>query len=75
MKYGKYWFHLQKKKIVANFHVLGLYILKSSLERKKKSVCHAALPSGVGQNLCRRYLSRLKGYRFDLGYPSSVELD
>jgi hypothetical protein len=27
MNYEKYWFHLQKK-IIANFHVLGLFIPK-----------------------------------------------
>jgi hypothetical protein len=30
MKYGKYWFYLQKTKIsIANFHVLGLFIPKN----------------------------------------------
>jgi hypothetical protein len=43
MKYGKYWFHLQIF-FIANFHVLELFI-KTSLERQKYSVCHAALPS------------------------------
>jgi hypothetical protein len=42
-----------------------------SLGRKTKSVCHAALPSGrcrpvVGRNSYRRYLSRLRGYRFEI---------
>jgi hypothetical protein len=38
-----------------------------SLKRKKISVCHAALPSSVvGRNLYRRYLSRLKGYTFEI---------
>jgi hypothetical protein len=32
-----------KKKIIANFHFLGLFILKSGITAKKKSVCHAAL--------------------------------
>jgi hypothetical protein len=41
MKYGKYWFHLQKK-IIANYHVLGLFIPKNKFRAKKKSVCHAA---------------------------------
>jgi hypothetical protein len=37
MKYGKYWFHLQKKKkIIGNFHVLGLFILKIRVYRAKK---------------------------------------
>jgi hypothetical protein len=53
----------------------NFYTQKTSLERKKNSVCHAALPAllalptlrpGVGRNLCRRYLSRLKGYRFEI---------
>jgi hypothetical protein len=34
MKYGKYWFHLQKK-IIANFHVLGLFIPKNEFRAKK----------------------------------------
>jgi hypothetical protein len=28
MKFGKYWFHLQKKIFIANFHVLGFFIPK-----------------------------------------------
>jgi hypothetical protein len=30
IKYGKYWVHLQKK-IIANFHVLGLFITKKQV--------------------------------------------
>jgi hypothetical protein len=35
MKYGKYWFHLQKnKKIIHHFHVFEPFIAKICLERK-----------------------------------------
>jgi hypothetical protein len=33
--------------------------------KKIPSVTRRCLP-GVGRNLCRRYLSRLKGYRFEI---------
>jgi hypothetical protein len=36
MKYGKYWFHLQKKKIYCKFsRFRTFYTYKMSLERKK----------------------------------------
>jgi hypothetical protein len=35
MKYGKYWFHLQKK-IIANFYVLGIFIPKKRVKSEKK---------------------------------------
>jgi hypothetical protein len=63
---------LAKKKLIANFHVLGLFIPKKKLRAKKNpSVtrryrsCWRCRP-GVGQNLCRRYLSHLKGYIFEI---------
>jgi hypothetical protein len=59
MKYGKYWFHLQKQ-IIAYFHVLGLFIPK-----KFPSVTRRCWPV-VGRNLYRRYLSRLKSYRIEI---------
>jgi hypothetical protein len=31
-----------KKKIIANFHVLGFLYLKNEFRAKKKSVCHTA---------------------------------
>jgi hypothetical protein len=33
-----------KKKIIANFHVLGYFIPKNEFRAKKQSVCHTALP-------------------------------
>jgi hypothetical protein len=58
MKYGKYWFHLQFFFIV-NFQVLGL------LKAKKNLSVTRCCRSGVRQKFYRRYLSRLKGYRFE----------
>jgi hypothetical protein len=57
---------LQKKNI-ANFHVLGLFMPKNKFRAKKKfpSATRRCHP-GVGRNLCRRYLSRLKSYRFEI---------
>jgi hypothetical protein len=51
-----------KKKIIANFHVLGL---KNKFKAKKKLRLSRCRP-GVGRNLCRRYISRLKSYRFEI---------
>jgi hypothetical protein len=69
MKYGKYWFHHLQKKLIANFHVLGLFMPKNKFRAKKiPSVtrrCRSCRP-GVGRNLCRRYFSRLKCYRFEI---------
>jgi hypothetical protein len=50
-----------QKKIIANFHVLGLF--KPLNLGGKKSVCHAAV---MARNLYRRYLSRQKCYRFEI---------
>jgi hypothetical protein len=67
MKYGKYWFHLQKKILLQIFSFKDYLCLKNKFRAIKKipSVTRRCrcLP-GVGRNLCRRYLSRLKGYRF-----------
>jgi hypothetical protein len=35
MKYGKYWFHLQKNIFIANLHVLGQFIPKNEFRAKK----------------------------------------
>jgi hypothetical protein len=39
---------------------------KTSLEQKKFPSVTRRCCLGVGRNLCRRYLSRLKGYRFEI---------
>jgi hypothetical protein len=40
-------FACKKKKKIANFHVLGLFMPKKQVQSENKnSVCHAALPSG-----------------------------
>jgi hypothetical protein len=44
---GKYWFsdEKNKKKIIADFHILGLLMTKKhDLSDKKHPVCHAPLP-------------------------------
>jgi hypothetical protein len=71
MKYGKYWLPLQKlKENIANVNVLELFIPKIQVESEKKNpsvtrCCRRCRP-GVGRYLFRRYLSRLKGYRFEI---------
>jgi hypothetical protein len=56
---------------IANFLVLRLLYLKNLERKKMPSVtrrcrsCRRCRP-GVGRNLCRRYLSRLEGYRFEI---------
>jgi hypothetical protein len=44
---GKYWFSVEKneiKKIISDFHVLGLFLVeKHDLSVKTNSVCHAPL--------------------------------
>jgi hypothetical protein len=64
--FGFYFPHM-KYFFIANFHVLGLFMPKKQVKSEKKN------PSvtwrcglGVGRNLYRRYLSRLKGYRFEI---------
>jgi hypothetical protein len=72
MKYGKYWFHYS----LAIFFLLQILTcldfsyLKNKFRAKNKfpsvtRCCRRCCP-GVGRNLCRRYLSRLKGYRFEI---------
>jgi hypothetical protein len=64
MKHGKNWFQLQIF-FIANVHVLGLLIPKKCVKSKTKlSVCHATLPALP--SLYRRFLSRLKSYRFEI---------
>jgi hypothetical protein len=68
MTYGKYWFHLQFV-FIANFHVLGIFMPENKFRAKtnfRLSRGVADCRPVVGRNLYRRYLSRLKGYRFEI---------
>jgi hypothetical protein len=62
---------LAKKYIfIANFHILGHFLPKNKLRAKTNfpfvTRRFRSCRPGVGRNLCRRYLSRLKGYRFEI---------
>ena len=48
------------------FPIFHMRQVKTSLERKKKSVGHASLPCIFWWNLYRRYLSRLKCYSIQI---------
>jgi hypothetical protein len=48
-----------KKKIIADFHVLGLFMAKKhDLSEKKISVCHAPLPLPLNANFMPRLQPR-----------------
>jgi hypothetical protein len=55
-----------KKNCIANFHVLGLFIPKNKYGAKKNPSVTRRCRPGVSRNLYRQYLSRLKGYRFEI---------
>jgi hypothetical protein len=54
MKYGKFWFHLQKK-IIAIIHVLGLLYRKNEFRAKKK----IRLSRGVAVGFWKKFEAQL----------------
>jgi hypothetical protein len=75
MKYGKYWFHLQKIFFIASLHVLGLFIPKKQVETKKKFRL-ARVAVQIFDEICMHDISavlRATDFRFRL--PLSFKLD
>jgi hypothetical protein len=57
MKSGKYWFHLQKK-MLANFHVFGLFIPKKRVKSEKKIPSFTGV-SGIARGFWTKFDAQL----------------